>query len=546
MSPKFHPVAVFFFLLGFSALFAFLSVPWTRALQLLAWTVIFLSPLLFVIRKDSVRKLFVLIIGVGLSISYVDLGIRGFLWSTFETSPSSSFVAEALVNTNTQESVEFFETYLVEILCWSTITVVFLILAWFIVCRWGRIQQNTNTYPKFRWFLVGLFSIVIAVSWIIRPWRAHLPPVEWQSVALHIEAIKKDWSSFQEEHENEGKVAEQNIKALEARADTIVLVVGESMNRDNMSLYGYPRKTTPLLDEAAKNMGLRFVPEAWSVDASTVSAFRSMFSFPVGSNNGLEGNVFAFFKRAGWNIVWISNQDDLAIKSEYASWSDSSKFLNHTSGRSAKSLDERVLVPLAETLENLHRKTLIVVHLLGLHPNYSLRAPDDQKISWDPDSDEIAKQLDKADKSLRIKIARNHYDKAMAYQDQIIFETLALTEQNCKNRPVMWVYISDHGNETGDTLDRTGHSSATLSGYKVPFLFWMSEDFENSFARNLKAPREFRSDWLSHFLLDAAGVQINHPAVSHSILSDSYRYQEPKVITDLKNGKGQSQDALEK
>lgn len=545
LGPKFQPITAFFFLLSFSALFAFLSVPWTRALQLLAWTVIFLLPLLFTSQKDSVRKPLVFIVGVGLSISYVDLGIRGFLWSTFETSPSSSFVAEALVNTNTQESVEFFDTYFLEILIWSAVTLASLILAWFTVCRWGRIQQTTNTYPKFRWFLVGLFSIVIAVSWIIRPWRAHLPPVEWQSVTLHIEAIKKDWSSFQEEHENEGKVAEQNIKALEAGAETIVLVVGESMNRDNMSLYGYVRKTTPLLEEATKNMGLKFIPEAWSVDSSTVSAFRSMFTFSVGSKNSLEGNVFAFFKKAGWNIVWISNQDDLAIKSEYASWSDKSKFLNHTSGRSAKSLDERVLEPLKETLKGIHGKTLIVVHLLGLHPNYSLRAPDDQKISWDPDSDAIAKQLDKADKSLRIKIARNHYDKAMAYQDQVIFETLALTEQSSKDRPVMWAYISDHGNETGDTLDRTGHSSATLSGYKVPFLFWMSKDFENSFAKNIKAPREFRSDWLSPFLLDAAGIQINHSTVGHSILSNSYRYQEPKVITDLKNGKGQSQDASE-
>ena len=533
----FHPITAFFFVLALSAIFAFVSVPWRRALQLLAWTVIFLLPLLFVVRQDSIRKLLVPIIGIGLLISYADLGIRGFLRNTFEANPSSSFVVESLVNTTAQESGEFFQSYWLEVLSWSATTAFFLILAWFVILRWGRTRGISDTYPKLRWFLGLFFSIVVIVSWVIRPWRAHLPPVEWRKVALHIEAVKKDWSSFQEELENEGRVAQENIKALESKAETIVLVIGESMNRDNMSLYGYSRKTTPLLEDAVKIKQMRFIPESWSVDSSTVAAFQSMFTFPMGTGNDSKGNLFAFFKHAGWNIVWISNQDDLAIKSEYASWSNSSNFLNHTSGRSTSFLDEKVLAPLEETLQNSHGKTLIVVHLLGIHPSYSLRAPSGQKISWNQDSDEVAKHLNDTKKSLRVKIARNQYDRAMAYQDQIIYSTLELTEKNSQNKPVMWAYLSDHGNETGDTLDRTGHSSGTLSGYKVPFLFWMSKDYMHSFAPTLKTPREFRTDWLSSFLLDAAGIQINHATPTHSILNNDYGYQEPKVITDLKNGK---------
>lgn len=534
---KLNPITAFFFLLALSAVFAFISVPWKRALQLLAWTVIFLLPMLFFVSKDSVRKFFIPIIGAGILISYIDLGIRGFLRKTFEANPSSSFVVESLVNTQAQESAEFFSSYWLEILGWSAATVAFLILAWFVVVHWARTHEMSDKYPKLRWLLGLFFSIVVIVSWVIRPWRAHLPPVEWRKVALHIEAVKKDWSSFQEELENEGKVARENINALESKAETIVLVIGESMNRDNMSLYGYSRKTTPLLEDAVKNKEMRFIPESWSVDSSTVAAFQSMFTFPMGTGNDSKGNLFAFFKHAGWNIVWISNQDDLAIKSEYASWSNSSNFLNHTSGRSTSSLDEKVLAPLEESLKNSHGKTLIVVHLLGIHPSYSLRAPSGQKISWNQDSDEVAKHLNDANKSLQVKIARNQYDRAMAYQDQIIYSTLELTEKNSQDKPVMWAYLSDHGNETGDTLDRTGHSSGTLSGYKVPFLFWMSKDFVHSFAPTLKTPREFRTDWLSPFLLDAAGIQINHATPTHSILNRDYGYKEPKVITDLKNGK---------
>lgn len=530
-------ITAFIFVLALSAIFATISVPWRRALQLLAWTVIFLLPLLFVVRQDSIRKLLVPIIGIGLLISYADLGIRGFLRNTFEANPSSSFVVESLVNTTAQESWEFFQSYWLEVLIWSATTVAFLILAWLVILRWGRTREISDKYPKLRWFIGVLFTIVVIVSWVIRPWRAHLPPVEWRKVVLHVKAVKEDWSSFQEELENEGKVAQENIKALESKAETIVLVIGESMNRDNMSLYGYSRKTTPLLEGAAKNMEMQFIPEAWSVDSSTVAAFQSMFTFPMSTGNNSKGNLFAFFKHAGWNIVWISNQDDLAIKSEYASWSNSSNFLNHTSGRSTSSLDEKVLAPLEETLKNSHGKTLIVVHLLGLHPSYSLRAPSGQKITWNQDSDEVAKHLKDANKSLRVKIARNQYDKAMAYQDQIIYSTLELAEKNSQNKPVMWAYLSDHGNETGDTLDRTGHSSGTLSGYKVPFLFWMSKEFKHSFAIDFKTPRQFRTDWLSSFLLDAAGIQINHVTTTYSILSKDYEYEEPKVINDLKKGK---------
>ena len=56
-----------------------------------------------------------------------------------------------------------------------------------------------------------------------------------------------------------------------------------STNRDHWSLYGYPRKTTPQLNVIAQDSENRLgvVRDAWSVDSSTVPAFRSMLTFPL-------------------------------------------------------------------------------------------------------------------------------------------------------------------------------------------------------------------------------------------------------------------------
>jgi glucan phosphoethanolaminetransferase (alkaline phosphatase superfamily) len=51
----------------------------------------------------------------------------------------------------------------------------------------------------------------------------------------------------------------------------IVLVIGEAMAASHMSLYGYPRKTTPNLEEFAKNKTLLAFKNAISIGTKTLT-----------------------------------------------------------------------------------------------------------------------------------------------------------------------------------------------------------------------------------------------------------------------------------
>ena len=67
-----------------------------------------------------------------------------------------------------------------------------------------------------------------------------------------MQAFKDDWVTIEDERADEERAAAAQVLSSDVSPKTIVLMIGESMTRDNMSLYGYPRKTTPELSALAR------------------------------------------------------------------------------------------------------------------------------------------------------------------------------------------------------------------------------------------------------------------------------------------------------
>ena len=98
--------------------------------------------------------------------------------------------------------------------------------------------------------------------------------------------------------------------------DTIVIVLGESVDRNRMSLYGANRKTTPFLDNLKhKNYFYKFIAIA--------PANQTMFAVPMEfspSSVKIFYNLFMKHKSIvgvcgdlGYTIYWISNQGKIGI-----------------------------------------------------------------------------------------------------------------------------------------------------------------------------------------------------------------------------------------
>lgn len=259
-----------------------------------------------------------------------------------------------------------------------------------------------------------------------------------------------------------------------------------------------------------------------------------MLDFKVPGVPDVQGNVIADFRAAGYRITWISNQDDKVIRYEWMAHSNRQIVLNRLTGRSSRSMDEAVLAPLREAIADPAPLKLIVVHTIGAHPHFSYRYPASLKPLWSTD-DGVARSLKELDRPFHIRQSRNEYDLAMLYQDRILAETLALTSASSDRTPAAWIYLSDHGMETGTYDDRVGHSRTTPAGYRIPLLLWADPRLSKDWAWTRLSKRSFRSDWTPGLLFDAAGIRIRS-AATPSILSEHYRWEPPasKTRFDIK------------
>jgi heptose-I-phosphate ethanolaminephosphotransferase len=95
------------------------------------------------------------------------------------------------------------------------------------------------------------------------------------------------------------------VEQLGGRPRLYVIVIGESLARHHMHLYGYPRDTTPELDKLAAAGELLVFRHAVTSHALTVPAMLAALRFPDGRGHDQQ-TVFDVFNGAGFRTYWIS------------------------------------------------------------------------------------------------------------------------------------------------------------------------------------------------------------------------------------------------
>ncbi|MDR1811131.1 MAG: phosphoethanolamine transferase [Prevotella sp.] len=246
-----------------------------------------------------------------------------------------------------------------------------------------------------------------------------------------------------------------------ARADKIILVVGESARRENHSLYGYPVKTTPFLDSLASNKEyLSCFQHVISPSNFTRDVLRMTFSYATPSNGGLfleYGNLLKMAKDAGYKTCWISTQD------KFGSYNSIMNLIAKTADRryfhtGSKADDLELLPHIQSSVENGQRQ-FIVVHINGSHWPYHRFDGDDTKALGS--SDEVT-----------------DYNKTIRHTDRLlrgIYRIAGALDEN-----VLIYYYSDHGEIIGKT--DSGYNMHGLSykykiQYHVPLVVMQNRPF---------------------------------------------------------------------
>jgi heptose-I-phosphate ethanolaminephosphotransferase len=264
---------------------------------------------------------------------------------------------------------------------------------------------------------------------------------------------------------------------------TVVLVIGESLNKYHLSLYGYSRKTNPKLSTIDSLLIFNNIISSATQTRESIIRILSQATIDNEDPYILKGSIITLAKDIGYKTYWISNQMMYGISdtetSVLAKDCDKQWFLN--TDWNTNSLDERVIPVFNKILNEPSQKKFIIIHLLGNHFSYSKRYKHTSEFKI-IDNFNFPKYLSK-DKIYTI----NEYDKSVKYNDQIVFQ---LIKDLQKTKGIInFIYFPDHGEDVYDTKRMMlGHGSPLVTKYviEIPFIVYNNTLFYEKDKRSYK------------------------------------------------------------
>lgn len=340
-----------------------------------------------------------------------------------------------------------------------------------------------------------------------------------------------EWFSYREWlHDSQAQRAQYSFKARRAieQPRTVVVVLGESMRRSNLSLYGYPRPTTPNLD--ARRAQLLVLNNAVAPANQTVPSITMMFSQATVTDQDrylLQPSILSAAKEAGYHTYWLSNQGrvgqfDSKI-SLVARDADTTVYTNTEFYGSIT--DEKLLHPLEVALRDPHPHKLIVMHLQGSHQSYENRYPQ-QAAVFD------GGQYPVGPRSAKQNAVIAQYDNSIRYTDSILEKILAQLD---KQPDSLLLFVSDHGErfyENGVDTAGHGYSKPTRSEFDVPYFIWCNGACDPTWSEAAARHRylAFSTQHFFHTCANLLGLRFSDYRASDDILSLEYLDRPPQVI----------------
>lgn len=315
------------------------------------------------------------------------------------------------------------------------------------------------------------------------------------------------------------------VKLQEEKApQTLVVVIGESLSRHHMSLYGYERNTNPLLD--SKKSSLQIYKDVTSPQVHTIPALRSILTFADDEHPEYlieRPSLFELFNRGGYETFHISNQPFENTDSSYEPFF---KLANHKFDLSKGNKPDGVILNTLQDALKKKKRKLIVVHLMGNHTVYRLRYPN----SFDFFSHQQQPILTTLELNDEARTIIDEYDNSVLYNDYLINNIIEMLEK--QNESCAMLYFSDHGDEVYDFRDFAGHSYEKTSTYmcEVPFIVWTSKTFSQKRKDLLfRTDRPYSTTDVLYSLSDMGGLKYKGYDDSRSIFSAQFTPRERKI-----------------
>lgn len=306
---------------------------------------------------------------------------------------------------------------------------------------------------------------------------------------------------------------------------TLVLVIGESTNRQRMSLYGYNRPTTPLLDKLHDQLNL--FDNVVAPRPYTIESLQQVLTFADQEHPDLylsTPSLINVMKQAGYKTYWITNQQTITKRNTmlttFSKQADEQFYLNNNREQNASQYDEDVFEPFSKVLADQAPRKFIIVHLLGTHMRYQYRYP--------PEFDRFTDRTGVPDYVTDDQVPTyNSYDNAVLYNDYVVSTLIERFRAVDPNGFLL--YLADHGEAVFDAPAREilGRNEAAPTGpmYTVPFLLWNSPKWaaSESFDMSAALHRPYSSSHFIHTWADLAGLRFTEFDPTKSLVNKDFK-----------------------
>ncbi|MPS49684.1 phosphoethanolamine transferase CptA [Methylobacillus sp.] len=504
--------------------------------QAIVMSLLWLIPVMLV--RRHARKIAAVIGLVLWASSLVSLGYFCIYGQEFSQS-----VMFTIFESNPAESSEFIAQYFV----WWMIPVLLLHsgLAYWLWRRLGPLQVSARAawaatagilvllfvQPMFKQLVLNNVSLDDAVEKL----QARMEPaVPWQIVIGYIH-YRKQLANMETLLEQNSRIPPlSNLQDANAgQAATLVLVLGESTNRQRMSLYGYHRKTTPRLDALRQELSV-FVnvvtPRPYTIEALTQALTFADQEHP--ELHLTKPSLMNMMRQAGYKSYWITNHQTMTKRNtmltNFSKQTDEQFYMNNSRAQNSREYDANVFAPFEEVLRDPAPRKFIIVHLLGTHMKYEYRYPAEF---------DVFKGREGVPAILNDRQAKvyNHYDNAVLYNDYVISTLIETLRTQAPNS--LLVYFSDHGEDVYDAPghDMLGRNEAkpTLPMYTVPFIIWASEQWKAGHDMRFDdmLERPYSNAHFIHTWADLAGLSFDGFEPSLSLVNLQFK-EHPLLIGD--------------
>lgn len=360
--------------------------------------------------------------------------------------PTYQSIASVLA-TNLLETKEFLDQITFVNLLYSAGLILAMVAFRYVYARF-KLNLHRNNVVIFSFALLSFFSLDSSVFF-----------KESYSSVNNLQNISNDLSHYSNNW-NEVTVTNKDY-------DTYVLIIGESVRSDYMSVYGYPLNNSPFMS----THGL-VVNGLLAGGSNTVASLSAMLTRNVEGVGDFNKNIVDLANSAGFKTYWLSNQGfisdfDTPI-SLIANNSSQRDFTKYGAFNSANTSDFLLIDKFKNALaDNTNKRKFIVVHLYGSHPNPCARVED------------FPAGFKTNDRELNYLSC---YVNSIKKTDEIIATLRDSLNKQYENEKRAWslVYFADHGlvHKKIKKEIRLVHNES-MGSYNVP-LFTISSDNEQS------------------------------------------------------------------